>query len=136
MEFQSIVGSDCAHCHVRILVDADGKNCKRCGLALHRRCSKSHRDECSRKAAVTKEAHDYDEVASVEWTPRLVIALALAAFLGMFGLAMYVMPPAETVPGQPAVMNKPRIAIASTLIAAGIVLAAGGWMFERSKQRR
>jgi hypothetical protein len=137
MEFQPIVGSACANCHQRILVDLDGKNCKRCGLAVHRRCGKAHRAACANRPALSTVAHDYDEVRPLEWTTRLVVLLSLGAFVLAFGVGMVVKSAPGTDPaGATTAAPNKRVPIGWSLAGAGIVIAAAGYAWERSQQTR
>lgn len=129
MEFQPIVGTACAHCKHRILVDVDGKNCKRCGLAIHRRCAKAHKAECAQRPMVQPSVHDYGEVPPLEWTPRLVALLAVAAFILAFGIGMLSAAPEGASEGR-------RTMWGWALIVVGILIAATGYVIERARQAR
>lgn len=135
MQLQPIVGSACAHCQQRILVDVDGKNCPRCGLAIHRRCSKGHRTECIQRPALPSVRHDYDEVPPLQWTTRLVVTLATGAFLLAMGLGALVGGPSEPSNGDGSVT---RSALGQILgwggLVAGLVVTAGGYYWERARQ--
>jgi hypothetical protein len=86
MELQPIVGASCAHCNKAIPVDLDGRNCKRCGLAVHRRCGKAHRAGCAGRPMFSVRANDYGETRPLAWTLPVVVAMAVCAFVLALGL--------------------------------------------------
>jgi hypothetical protein len=135
MDLQPIVGNPCAHCKERILVDTDGKNCPRCGLAIHRRHAKAHRAECADKPMVARVARDYDEVPPLVFTRRLVALLCTGAFLLAMGLAWLTTAEPEPYAGE-SVQQPPRPRIAMTWRAIGVGLATliGGYAYERHRQ--
>ncbi len=135
MELQPIVGASCAHCKGKILVDLDGKNCKQCGLAVHRRCSKSHRGECAGKPAVSHQDRDYDEVPDFEWTPRVIAMMAIAAFLFALGLGMLTASGPELRPGEEAAKpSNTRVALEWAAVLVGLGGVAGAFAWERARQ--
>lgn len=135
MELQPLVGTACAHCKTKILVDVDGKNCSRCGLAIHRRCAREHKTECAGRPMVTASAHDYDEQPPLVWKPSLIAMVAAGVFALMLGLGMLVSSPPEPRPGeQPYATSKTKVALAWTAVVGGVALAAGGYLYERSRQ--
>ncbi len=46
-----LAGSDCTHCHQKIVSYLVGVQCKRCKLPVHRDCLKDHRAEAHAKPA-------------------------------------------------------------------------------------
>lgn len=137
MELQPLVGASCAHCLTKILVDVDGKNCKRCGLAIHRKCSKDHRATCTNKPQVAAVEHDYDETAPFEWTPRLVTMLAIGAFILGLGLSMLTATPPDAPAGEaPAAMSTRTIALGWSAVLGGLALGVAGVVWERGRQKR
>jgi hypothetical protein len=46
-----LAGSECTHCHQRIISYLVGVQCKRCQLPLHRDCRKDHRAEAHARPA-------------------------------------------------------------------------------------
>ncbi len=136
MDLQPIVGAECAHCKDKILVDLDGRNCTRCGLAVHRRCSKAHKAGCAGKPVLAQTTHDYDETAGFRWTPRVIAMMAAATFVFALGVGMLTAAPPEVRPGQEAPKPSPtRVALEWTAVLAGLAGAAGTYVFERSRQR-
>jgi hypothetical protein len=135
MELQPIVGASCAHCKDKILVDLDGKNCKQCGLAVHRRCSKAHKGECTGTPAITHVTRDYDEVPEFAWTPRVIAMMAIAAFVFALGLGMLTASGPEPRPGEEAPKpSSTRVAMEWLAVVAGLGGIAGAYAFERSRQ--
>lgn len=121
LELQPIVGAACAHCRERILVDSDGRNCKRCGLALHRGdCGRAHKSECKGpEAARAVATHDYDEALPLEFTWPVIIAFALPAFAGGFGLQrLLASPEGEVAAAASARVNQGIGAIVLAALAA------------------
>lgn len=118
MQLQPIVGTPCAVCDKRILVDSDGKNCKRCGAAVHRDCGKEHKEKCSHKPAVSQEAHDWDDAGTKRWTPTLLGPLAAGAALAMVGVGRW------SSSGDAG-------GLTLGLVLGGLALAAGGFVLDR-----
>lgn len=115
MQLQPIVGAECAVCDKRILVDADGKNCKRCGKAVHRECGKAHKEKCSGQAAVAQR-HDWDETEGRSWTPRVVLPLCVGALM--------------TAAGAARLFNGGTSSPAMALVGVGLAVAVGGYVLE------
>ncbi len=141
MELEPIVGAACAACQSKILVDTDGKNCKRCGLAIHRGCGKDHRPKCTGTAVVESVRHDYDEVASVAWTRRLTAFVAVGVFAIAFGGGSWFSAANSDSPptvGSPSAgsARRPTPVYAWVGIVAGACIAAGGYAWERKRQER
>jgi F0F1-type ATP synthase membrane subunit c/vacuolar-type H+-ATPase subunit K len=135
MELQPIVGSACAHCKKNILVDVDGKNCLRCGLAIHRRCAKHHRAECAGRPVLAAVAHDYDEVPPLQWTTRLIAILSAGAFLTALGLGALLASPPEPPPGVEArPPSTVRLAMGWGGLLVGLAVLGGGYAWERGRQ--
>lgn len=40
---EQLTGKSCADCTQRILLEGDGRRCKKCGKPVHKKCSKRHR---------------------------------------------------------------------------------------------
>src|SRR5947209_13059306 len=126
MDLQPVVGAACAHCHNKIMVDIDGKNCQRCGLAVHRKCSKAHRAECSGKPAVQSVTHDYDESAPLVWNARIVTLLAIGAFILGIGLSMLSTSGPEAVPGEePPPPSRTHTILEWAAVLGGLAVMAG-----------
>jgi hypothetical protein len=135
MELQPIVGASCAQCKDKILVDLDGKNCKQCGLAVHRRCSKDHKAACTGKPALAHVERDYDEEPEFEWTPRVIAMMAIAAFVFALGLGMLTASPPEPRPGEEAPKpSSTRVALEWAAVVVGLGGIAGAYAMERSRQ--
>jgi hypothetical protein len=140
MQLQPIVGSACAHCRKTILVDIDGKNCSRCGLAIHRRCGKPHRGECANRPvlATTASAAEYGEVPPLEWTRPLVASLGVGAFVLAQGIGRLMFTPAPDVrPGESAPpTTTTQLVLTWGAVVLGLVLIAAGYIVERARQSR
>lgn len=135
IELQPIVGAECAHCHERILVDTDGRNCKRCGVAVHRgECSKSHKGSCKGEAAAAAKAvtrHDYDEAAPLVFTPPVIAAFALPAFLAGFGVQRLLTAPE----GEAAAAASTRVGLGAGSLFVAALAFAGAYFWAAGRQR-
>jgi hypothetical protein len=137
MELQPVVGSACAHCQKKILVAVDGRNCPRCGLALHRACAGAHRGECAGRPMLERAQRDYDEVAPLQWTARLIALLSLGAFLVAMGLGALLAAPPEVAFGQaPPPPSTLRLVLGWGGLAAGLLVLGAGYAWERARQGR
>jgi hypothetical protein len=74
--------------------------------------------------------HDYDEVAALNWTSRLVAAFAVGAFLTALGLAMLIVPLPDGVP-----VSTVRRVVTWGSLALGLLAMGAGYAVESAQQR-
>jgi hypothetical protein len=81
-------------------------------------------------------SHDYDEVAPLEWTPRLIAPIAGGSFVLLLGVGMFVRR-AIDLSGEtpPLPVSTARVVIACAAVVLGLAACIGGYVMERARQR-